>query len=80
MLKNLGHIDLALVAANRSMAAAEELGDPLWRAYAGFRRSHALIPAGSPARAVEVPAAGSSSWSRKWVRTRPGCGCTGWRS
>ena len=54
MLKNLGHIDLALVAANRSTAAAEALGDPLWRAYAGFRRSHALIPAGSPARAVEV--------------------------
>lgn len=54
MLKNLGHTDLALVAANRSIAAADELGDPLWRAYAGFRRSHALIPAGSPVRALEV--------------------------
>lgn len=54
MLKNLGHTDLALVAANRSVAAADELGDPLWRAYAGFRRSHALVPAGSPARALEV--------------------------
>lgn len=54
MLKNLGHTDLALVASNRSVAAAEELGDPLWRAYAGFRRSHALIPAGSPVRALQV--------------------------
>jgi hypothetical protein len=54
MLKNLGHTDLALVAANRSVAAADELGDPLWRAYASFRRSHALIPAGSPVRALEV--------------------------
>jgi hypothetical protein len=54
MLKNLGHTDLALVAANRSVAAAEELGDPVWRAYAGFRRSHALMPAGSPVRALEV--------------------------
>jgi transcriptional regulator with XRE-family HTH domain len=54
MLKNLGYTDLALVAANRCTAAAEELGDPLWRAYAGFRRSHALMPAGSPDRAVDV--------------------------
>lgn len=54
MLKNLGHTDLALVASTRSVAAAEELGDPLWRAYAGFRRSHALIPAGSPTRALAV--------------------------
>lgn len=54
MLKNLGHTDLALVAANRSVAAADELGDPLWRAYAGFRRSHALMPPGSPVRALEV--------------------------
>ena len=53
-LKNLGHVDLALVATTRSVMAAEELGDPLWRAYAGFRKSHALIPAGSPDRALRV--------------------------
>jgi transcriptional regulator with XRE-family HTH domain len=54
MLKNLGYTDLALVASNLCAEAARKLDDPLWTAYAGFRRSHALIPSGAPVRAYEI--------------------------
>ena len=54
MLKNLDHTDLALLAASRCSEAARELGEPMWEAYAEFRRSHALIPAGAPLRALQI--------------------------
>lgn len=54
MLKHLGYADLALVCANMCTTAAQELDDPLWLAYAGFRQSHALIPVGHPERALEI--------------------------
>lgn len=54
MLKHCGYTDLALVAAHLCTTAAEELDDPVWRAYADFRRSHALIPVGAPDRAMQI--------------------------
>jgi hypothetical protein len=54
MLKNLGHTGLALLAASRCSEAARELGEPMWQAYAQFRRSHALVPAGAPLRALQT--------------------------
>lgn len=53
-LKNLGYTDLALAASNLCADAAGKVDDPLWTAYAAFRRSHALIPSGAPARAAEI--------------------------
>lgn len=45
--RNLGHFDLAWIAAERVVAAAQDLGDPAWIAAADFSRSHALLPTGS---------------------------------
>ena len=45
--KNLGHLDLAWIAAEHVKAAALELDDPAWVAAAEFSRAHALIPTGA---------------------------------
>lgn len=54
LLKHGGYLDLAVIASQMCTAAAERLDDPLWRAYADIRRSHALIPVGAPGRAMEI--------------------------
>jgi transcriptional regulator with XRE-family HTH domain len=54
MLKHCGYPDLALAASNMCTAAVEPLLEEPWQAYAGVRRSHALIPAGAPERALMI--------------------------
>lgn len=74
LLKHTGHLDLALLSAQQCTLAAEELGDPVWRAYAEIRRSHALIPLDAPERALAIargaidtaePHVGSSDGARR---------------
>jgi transcriptional regulator with XRE-family HTH domain len=47
MLRNLGYLDTALIAAERSRLAAEAYGDPVLVAAAAFFTGKALIPAGA---------------------------------
>jgi transcriptional regulator with XRE-family HTH domain len=47
MLRNLGYLSDALIAAERSRAAAEEYGDPVLIAASAFFTGKALIPAGA---------------------------------
>ncbi|GDY33445.1 transcriptional regulator [Gandjariella thermophila] len=51
LVKNLGAVDLAWVAAERGHQAATRLGDPLWVAASEFARTQALIGLGAYARA-----------------------------
>jgi transcriptional regulator with XRE-family HTH domain len=54
LLKHTGHVDLALATERMCAAAAAELDDPVWNAYAAIRRSHALIPLKLPDRALAI--------------------------
>jgi transcriptional regulator with XRE-family HTH domain len=49
--KNLGHVSLAMEAAERGYAAAELLGDPALLGFAGWYRALALMRIGAPRRA-----------------------------
>jgi transcriptional regulator with XRE-family HTH domain len=51
LVKNLGAVDLAWVAAERGHEAAVRLGDPLWMAAAEFARTQALVGLGAYKRA-----------------------------
>jgi transcriptional regulator with XRE-family HTH domain len=59
MLRNLGHFDLAWIAALSVREAAEGLGDPVWLAAAEFHRAHALVPAGAARAALAHASAGA---------------------
>jgi transcriptional regulator with XRE-family HTH domain len=54
LLKHCGHVDLALLTEKMCASAAADLDDPVWRAYAGIRRSHSLIPVNAPDRALVI--------------------------
>ena len=51
LVKNLGAVDLAWVAAERGHQAAVRLGDPLWIAASEFARTQALVGLGAYQRA-----------------------------
>ncbi|MEU0727425.1 helix-turn-helix domain-containing protein [Streptomyces sp. NPDC006140] len=53
-LRRSGRVDLAVVAADRAMRAAEDADDPLRIAAAQWNLGHALLAAGQPAEAEEV--------------------------
>jgi transcriptional regulator with XRE-family HTH domain len=59
MVRNLGHLDLAWIAALSAREAAEGLGDPAWLAAAEAIRAHALVPAGAARAALAHAAAGA---------------------
>jgi transcriptional regulator with XRE-family HTH domain len=52
--KDLGYVDLAVMAADRIAQAAERLDDPAWAALGAWHRSNALIGAGSRRRSHQV--------------------------
>ncbi|WP_322769715.1 hypothetical protein [Frankia sp. Cr1] len=52
--KDLGYVDLAWIAADRAMQAAERLDDPAWSAFGGFYRANALLSASARSRARQV--------------------------
>jgi transcriptional regulator with XRE-family HTH domain len=54
-LKFLGHADLAIVASDRAVQVAADLGEPLWMAFAEFGRAH-TGPADCPDIAAAVAA------------------------
>jgi transcriptional regulator with XRE-family HTH domain len=59
MVRNLGHFDLAWIAAEQVRRAAEDLGDPVWLGAAGFSQAHALVPAGAAHAALAHASAGA---------------------
>jgi len=61
MLRNLGYLDLALIAAERSRAAAEQYGDPVLIAASAFFTGKALIPAGALTTAEQSQTAAADS-------------------
>jgi hypothetical protein len=61
MLRNLGYLDLALIAADRARVAAERYDDPVLVAAAAFFTGKALIPAGALATAEQSQAAAADS-------------------
>lgn len=54
LVKNLGAVDLAWVAAERGNAAAKKLDDPLWIAASEFARTQALVGLGAYKRAAAL--------------------------
>jgi transcriptional regulator with XRE-family HTH domain len=65
-LRNLGEVDLAVLAAEAAVAAAQESEDPATQGLAAFISAHALAPAGALRRAATVAAEGAQ------LRQRPG--------
>jgi hypothetical protein len=62
-VKDLGHHDLAWIAACHVCEAGEALDDPVWAAAAEFGRSHVLIPAGAARAALAYASAGADAAS-----------------
>jgi transcriptional regulator with XRE-family HTH domain len=65
-LRNVGEVDLAVLAAEAAVAAAQDSEDPATQGLAAFTSAHALAPAGAVRRAAAVAAAGAD------LRQRPG--------
>jgi transcriptional regulator with XRE-family HTH domain len=62
-LRNLGELDLAVMAAERMVTAARQSEDPATIGFAAFTQAHALAPAGAVLRAAAVAReAAESSW------------------
>ncbi|MEU6405891.1 helix-turn-helix domain-containing protein [Streptomyces sp. NPDC046985] len=53
-LRRIGRVDLATLAADRAMRAAEDADDPLRIAAAQWNLAHVLLAAGQPAEAEEL--------------------------
>ncbi|QCX81028.1 Helix-turn-helix protein [Streptomyces sp. YIM 121038] len=53
-LRRIGRVDLATLAADRAMRAAEDADDPLRIATAQWNLGHALLAAGQPSEAEEM--------------------------
>lgn len=53
-LRNLGELDLAVMAAERMRTAAQQSGDPATIGFSTFSYAHALVPAGAARRAAEL--------------------------
>lgn len=61
MLRNLGHLDLAWIAAERGREAANRHEDPVYQAAAAYYSAKALIPAGALDTAAETSMAAAAS-------------------
>ena len=59
LTRNLGHLDLAWVAAGHMRTTAEDIDDPVWLSASEFARAHALIPAGAARAALAYASAGA---------------------
>jgi transcriptional regulator with XRE-family HTH domain len=58
-LRNIGEIDLAVIAAERMSLAAQRSDDPALQAFAAYTQAHALAPAGAVRRAAELAVHGA---------------------
>ena len=54
VLRNLGYVDLAWLAAERGKLAAQQSGDPLLEAVSAFRLAHVFLPAGARREAQDL--------------------------
>lgn len=60
-LRNLGELDLAVIAGERMGAAALASGDPATIGWASYTRAHSLAPAGAVRRAVDLAVGGADT-------------------
>jgi transcriptional regulator with XRE-family HTH domain len=75
-LRNLGETDLALISAERMLAAARTSEDPAVIGFASFGNAHALAPAGAVNRSVAVALAGcdaSGGGKKEQLAARGSC-------
>ncbi len=64
LMRSLGEMDLAHIAAERMRRAAEELCDDTWLAFAAYTQAHALAPAGAFGRAAAMASTASAAVTR----------------
>ncbi|MCU1647104.1 MAG: putative transcriptional regulator [Nocardia sp.] len=61
LMRNLGEMDLAWIAATRMEQVSAELDDPRWRAMAAYTQAHSLYPVGAWAKAHEIAASAAET-------------------